>query len=156
MKVEGQDPLIKLLWQLSQNNASVHDEMSHLKPDEALEEMDKILAERDQVLLRGDKGLLEVQYSRKTGETAKEYLHRISTETSRRKDSLETLDKEDYSLKQDNYNSMINTALYHELGKPMMKEIPSKTQQRNIPYREKFLYIFIIIMFISIISYIVL
>jgi len=116
MRIEGQDPLIRILEQINNSSIGHRENGEHLKPEEILKEVERVLTERDQVLLTGEKNSQEIGYSRKQGEAPETYLRRISWEISRQIER----EKEVGSLNQMREGiegSMEQTALYHELAK---------------------------------------
>ncbi|WP_313119048.1 hypothetical protein [Proteiniclasticum ruminis] len=154
MRIEGQDPLIRILEQINNSSIGHRENGEHLKPEEVLKEVKLALSERDQVLLTGEKGSLEITYSRKPGETPETYLQRISLEISRQIER----EKEVGSLNQMREGiegSMEQTALYHELAKKEFAKERSSASSSNESFPgEKLLYIFAITVVISAIVYI--
>ncbi len=154
MKIEGQDPLLRMLQQLNLNRAGSKENDLNLKPEEVMKEVEKILAERDQVLLTGERSSLEIEYSRKPGETPETYLQRISAEISRHKENENDLEASDRMLRAGE-DAMEKTALYYELAKNGLKrEESTALSSDNSSGGEKLLYIFAITVIISVIIYI--
>ena len=155
MRIEGQDPLIKLIQQLNQNHVPSQEGTVELKPEEVLKEVELILRERDQVLLQGEKGSMTVQYSKKPGESPEAYLQRISLEISKQKENEKEMERMNEISKKGMEQSVSQTALYYELAKDHRKKehLNVSTSDGSLP-REKLLYIFFIVMLFSIILYI--
>lgn len=154
MRIEGQDPLIRILEQINNSSIGHRENGEHLKPEEILKEVERILAERDQVLLTGERSSLEIEYSRKPGETPETYLQRISAEISRHKENENDLEASDRMLRTGE-DAMEKTALYYELAKNGLKrEESTALSSDNSSGGEKLLYIFAITVIISVIIYI--
>ena len=154
MRIEGQDPLIRILEQINNSSIGHRENGEHLKPEEILKEVERVLTERDQVLLTGEISSQEIGYSRKQGEAPETYLRRISWEISRQIER----EKEVGSLNQMREGiegSMEQTALYHELAKKEFAKERSSASSSNESFPgEKLLYIFAITVVISAIVYI--
>ncbi|WP_312713117.1 hypothetical protein [Proteiniclasticum ruminis] len=154
MKIEGQDPLLRMLQQLNLNRAGSKENDLNLKPEEVMKEVERILIERDQVLLTGEKSSQEIGYSRKQGEAPETYLRRISWEISRQKESEKGSGESDQVQKRIE-DAMEQAALYHELAKNTMNRNKSRSPSSGDSLDiEKILYIFTMVMVISIILYI--
>jgi len=155
VRIEGQDPLIKLIQQLNQNHVPSQEGTVELKPEEVLKEVELILRERDQVLLQGEKGSMTVQYSKKPGESPEAYLQRISLEISKQKENEKELERMNEISRKAMDQSMSQAALYHELAKDhRKKERSNVSTSDSSQWRENVLYIFFIVMLLSIILYI--
>lgn len=154
MRIEGHDPLVRLLEQLNSNSVGNNENGEHLKPEEILKEVERVLTERDQVLLTGEKSSQEIGYSRKQGEAPETYLRRISWEISRQKESEKGSGGSDQVQKRIE-DAMEQAALYHELAKNTMNSNKSRSPSSGDSLDiEKILYIFTMVMVISIILYI--
>ncbi|SFN83909.1 hypothetical protein [Proteiniclasticum ruminis] len=154
MRIEGHDPLVRLLEQLNSNSVGNNENGEHLKPEEILKEVERVLTERDQVLLTGEKSSQEVAYSRKQGEAPETYLRRISWEISRQKESEKGSGGSDQVQKRIE-DAMEQAALYHDLAKNSIKRNESRSPSSGDSMgSEKILYLFAMVMVISIVLYI--
>jgi preprotein translocase subunit SecF len=143
-----------MLQQLNLNRAGSKENDLNLKPEEVMKEVERILIERDQVLLTGEKSSQEIGYSRKQGEAPETYLRRISWEISRQKESEKGSGESDQVQKRIE-DAMEQAALYHELAKNTMNRNKSRSPSSGDSLDiEKILYIFTMVMVISIILYI--
>ena len=119
MKVNGTDPLVKLLLELNKQSGEASSTSEKVKMESLSKEVEEILARRDEVLLRGDTKLkAEVQFTRQLHETPEAYLQRISSEMAKMKEAERNLlDREDaaVSLQTDTVDKALRAGLLKEL-----------------------------------------
>jgi|GEM_PF-1209548 len=145
MKVEGQDPLLKLLLSL-QVKPGENTEITEEKALAVTKEVEKILGEKDQVILRsGVKA--EVEFIRRPGEDPSKYLQRISTEMAKLREEEKILNHEKKALSEDLHQKMTLQALYHGLGQKDKSNRKEENEiQKNIESRGPLLLIFIVVL----------
>lgn len=152
MRVDGQDPILKLIQQLNLKDVSSLDETKNQKTEEAMKEVRQLLLERDQVLLRGEKDGVEVQFSRKPGESPESYFQRVSTELLNQKGLEKTRTGEEAQERRDLLGAMSQTALHHGLAKEAQKRAhPVEPANRATPSHRRLLWILVLVMLASIV-----
>ncbi|MFH5834867.1 hypothetical protein ACHAL6_02165 [Proteiniclasticum sp. C24MP] len=119
MKVNGTDPLVKLLLELNKRSGEASSTSEKVMMESLSKEVEEILARRDEVLLRGDTKLkAEVHFTRQLHETPEAYLQRISSEMAKMKETERNLlDREDaaVSLQTDTVDKALRAGLLKEL-----------------------------------------
>lgn len=101
MKVNGTDPLIKLLLELNNQNLKMPPSSEKVNMENLSKQVEKILIQRDEVILRGDSLLRsEIQFTRQLHETPVAYLQRISAEMTKMKESQNSIQEERQLLQQ--------------------------------------------------------
>lgn len=156
VRIEGQDPLLRLLQQLNKSNGNSSEEIEKIKPEEALKELKRNLLDKDQFHQQGENGAMEVQFFRKPGESPESYLQRISAAVIKQREMEKEMLDNNQDVPKTVQDAITQTALYHELAKDSKKnENAHPPMSGNITFQFKLLHIFAILMFISILLYIV-
>lgn len=145
MKIEGQDPLVKLLLTL-QGKSGESGEISEEKALAVSKEVERILTGKDEMVLQRG-GKTEVEFVRRPGEDPARYLQRVSSEMVklREEENLGSDDKK--APPQDTAQKMSLQALYHGLWrkeKEHRKEVSDT--QKNIESRGPLLFIFAVVL----------
>lgn len=156
VRIDGQDPLLRLLKQLNKSNGNNSEEIEILKPEEGLKELKRNLLDKNQFHQQGEKGAMEVQFFRKPGESPESYLQRISAAVIKQREMGKELVGTNQDVSKTVQDAMTQTALYHGLAKDSkQKENAHPSKAGNTTYNLKVLRILTILMFISFVLYIV-
>ena len=156
MRIEGQDPLLKLLQELNQSKGPAGDKAEERNTKEVLKIVQRNLLERDEVQLHGMRDALEVHYTRRPEESPESYFQRISAEISKRKEPVNEAADGYLNASESLQEKMTQAALYHELGKyGQGKMNPHPTPFKALSFHQKSLRIVAAFILISIILYIV-
>jgi len=122
MKVNGTDPLIKLLLELNNQNFKTPTSGEKVNIENLSKQVEEILIQRDEVILRGDTVLKpEIQFIRQLHEAPEAYLQRISSEMIKMKESQNGIPEEKRQLFQPN-DSTVEVALRAGLVKELVDQ----------------------------------
>jgi len=108
MKVNGPDPLIRLLLDSNNQNSRELVAGEKVNIENLLNQVEEILTQRDEVILRVD--LLrkpEIRFTRQLQETPEAYLRRISSEMIRMKESQNSILEEQRQLLYQNDDTLV-------------------------------------------------
>lgn len=87
MKVNGTDPLVKLLLELNKQSVETSATSETVNVESLSKKVEEILAGRDEVYIKAGTQLkTEIQFTRQLHETPEAYLHRISSEMMKMKE----------------------------------------------------------------------
>jgi len=134
MKVNGTDQLIKLLFELKNQNFRTPASSEKVNIEKLSNQIEEIFTQRDEVVLRGDSTLKpEIQFARQLYETPEAYLHRIYTEMIKMRESQNSIQEQQRQLLTKN-DEAVDIALRTGL---LSEYIGQNKQKRSIPSEGK-------------------
>jgi len=127
MKVNGTDPLAKLLLELNNQSFRAPAPGEKVNSENLSIKVEQILKLSDEVILRGDSLLKqEIQFTRQLHETPEAYLQRISYEMIKLKESQSIMQEEQRQLLHHN-----NEAVDIALRAGLLKELVDKEKLKK-------------------------
>ncbi len=144
MRVNGTDPLVKLLLELNNQNFKTPTPGEKVNMENLSKQVEEILIQKDEVIIRGESLLKpDIQFTRQIHETPEVYLQRISSEMIKMKESQNRIQEEQRQLMKLN-DETVNIALRAGLLKELIEGDNVKENSTSSAKETRWLLIFFV------------
>lgn len=154
MKVNGTDPLVKLLLELNKQSVETSETTEKVNVESLSKKVEEILAGRDEVHIKAGTQLKpEVRFTRQLHETPEAYLHRISSEMMKMKEVERKAEMGNHALnpQTDTVDKAARAGLLKELIDEKRKEGTAASDSKEV----RWLLLFSAVFALSLLIYLV-